>query len=92
MSDERISRRLVDRLHEAVSAGDEVTIWPPLGQGESRDTEPGAQPWKAKCIGYIWLEDNLMVAVDEEGSRKPYRLVDFEHVTMPSLIPYRSPR
>jgi hypothetical protein len=31
--------------------GDEVTIWPRVYAGESRDTEAGAQPWKATFIG-----------------------------------------
>lgn len=36
---------------QVLAAGDTVTIWPPLSVGMSRDTEPGAQPWKATFVG-----------------------------------------
>lgn len=33
--------------------GEPITIWPQLGPGMSRDTEPGAQPWVAEFVGVL---------------------------------------
>jgi hypothetical protein len=32
--------------------GDTVTIYPKVGKGESVDTAPGLQPWKAKFVAF----------------------------------------
>lgn len=36
---------------DILAVGDEITVWPLISRGESRDTEAGAQPWKATYLG-----------------------------------------
>jgi hypothetical protein len=38
--------------------GQDVTINPRVGPGESIDTEAGLQPWKAKCVG--WTDEKII--------------------------------
>jgi hypothetical protein len=45
-----------------LTVGQTITIWPLLSRGESRDSEPGAQPWKAVCVG--WTDEHVLI---EEG-------------------------
>jgi hypothetical protein len=38
----------LDQITElGLHLGEEVQVWPLVCRGESRDTEPGLQPWKA---------------------------------------------
>jgi hypothetical protein len=55
--------------------GQMVTITPSLSPGESRDTEPGAQPWQAVCVGYTATK----IIVDE-GEKYGFRGIDRESV------------
>jgi hypothetical protein len=52
-----------------LTPGDTVTVWPALNRrhGESYDTEPGAQPWKATYLGTT-KDGKLLV---QEGSYEP---------------------
>jgi hypothetical protein len=47
-----------------LTVGQTVTVWPRItpANGESRDTEPGAQPWKATVVG--WTDTKVIVACE----------------------------
>lgn len=52
----------------AANIGKEITIWPLVGRGESRDTEPGLQPWKATLVGVTQIDGLLYgVILNEEA-------------------------
>jgi hypothetical protein len=56
-----------------LAIGDEITIWPKLASYESRDTEPGAQPWKAKYLGTT-ARGKLLV--QDAAGKYPAREID----------------
>lgn len=53
---------------QQLKTGDEVTIWPLRGRGESYDTEPGLQPWKAEFLG--WTTDGRLIISTEKGNTR----------------------
>lgn len=57
--------------------GEQVTIWPSVDRasGESRDTEPGAQPWTAEYRG-LSPDGSRVYVMTEHGLRnvKPEHL------------------
>lgn len=54
---------------KTLQPGDTVTVWPTCsrGTGESYDTEPGLQPWKATYLGTT-VEGKLLV---QDGDYPP---------------------
>lgn len=60
--------------------GQEITIWPKVTFSADRDTEPGAQPWKAIVVGYT--DDKVIIADDSEyyRARGGFRAIDRECV------------
>lgn len=67
--------------------GQEVTIWPRLGPGESRDTEGGAQPWKTTCVGFI--DDRIIIKYsDGTGGYPEFQAVERELVQWKKVEPF----
>lgn len=57
--------------------GETVTILPRLGPGESRDTEPGAQPWTAVLVGCARGK-----AIIDQGSGYKLRMIDIDCICL----------
>lgn len=66
-----------------LTPGDEVTIWPSVSRacGESYDTEPGAQPWKAKYLG---TTHSGKLLIQDLSDKYPPREVDPVSITGPN--------
>lgn len=48
-----------------METGETIEVWPNLSPGESRDTEPGAQPWETTFVEYDEDHDQILVPAGE---------------------------
>ncbi len=64
-------------ITKSFETGQTVTVWPVLGVGESRDTEPGAQPRRAEFVGYT-TDGRAIIRTADGGTYHHgcYRIID----------------
>lgn len=55
-------------LQDAIELiGHDITVWPLVGKGMSRDTEAELQPWKATLVGVNVTVDGARPVVQQAG-------------------------